>query len=77
MRRFWLPEVGTVTKKEADEEARKIIAKRNRKAERIIQKAKDDGIWKPGLDTNQELLRDLDKEIWNELQELANSIDEQ
>jgi hypothetical protein len=66
-----------VTKKEADEEARKIIAKRNRKAERIIQKAKDDGIWKPGLDTNQELLRDLDKEIWNELQELANSIDEQ
>ena len=66
-----------MTKKEADEEARKIIAKRNRKAERIIQKAKDDGIWKPGLDTNQELLRDLDKEIWNELQELANSIDEQ
>nr|DAO88982.1 MAG TPA: hypothetical protein [Caudoviricetes sp.] len=66
-----------MTKKEADEEARKIIAKRNRKAERIIQKAKDDGIWKPGLDTNQELLRDLDKEIWNELQELASSIDEQ
>ena len=66
-----------MTKKEADEEARKIIAKRNRKAERIIEKAKDDGIWKPGLDTNQELLRDLDKEIWNELQELANSIDEQ
>ena len=66
-----------MTKKEADEEARKIIEKRNRKAERIIQKAKDDGIWKPGLDTNQELLRDLDKEIWNELQELANSIDEQ
>lgn len=68
---------GNCDKKEADEEARKIIAKRNRKAERIIQKAKDDGIWKPGLDTNQELLRDLDKEIWNELQELANSIDEQ
>lgn len=66
-----------MTKKEADEEARKIIAKRNRKAERIIKKAKDDGIWKPGLDTNQELLRDLDKKIWNELQELANSIDEQ
>ena len=66
-----------MTKKEADEEARKIIAKRNRKAERIIKKAKGDGIWKPGLDTNQELLRDLDKEIWNELQELANSIDEQ
>ena len=66
-----------MTKKEADEEARKIIAKRNRKSERIIKKAKDDGIWKPGLDTNQELLRDLDKEIWNELQELANSIDEQ
>lgn len=66
-----------MTKKEADEEARKIIAKRNRKAERIIKKAKDDGIWKPGLDTNQELLRDLDKEIWNELQELANNIDEQ
>ena len=66
-----------MTKKEADEEARKIVAKRNRKAERIIKKAKDGGIWKPGLDTNQELLRDLDKEIWNELQELANSIDEQ
>ena len=66
-----------MTKKEADEDARKIIAKRNRKAERIIKKAKDDGIWEPGLDTNQELLRDLDKEIWNELQELANSIDEQ
>nr|DAK56798.1 MAG TPA: hypothetical protein [Caudoviricetes sp.] len=66
-----------MTKKEADEEARKIIAKRNRKAERIIKKAKDDGIWEPGLDTNQELLRDLDKEIWDELQELANSIDEQ
>ena len=66
-----------MTKKEADEEARKIIAKRNRKAERIIQKAKDEGIWKPGLDTNQELLRDLDKETWNELQELASSIDEQ
>ena len=66
-----------MTKKEADKEARKIIAKRNRKAERIIKKAKDDGIWEPGLDTNQELLRDLDKEIWDELQELANSIDEQ
>ena len=31
-----------MTKKEADEEARKLIAKRTRKAERIIKKAKDD-----------------------------------
>lgn len=65
-----------MNKKEADKKAIEIFKERNKKADEIIKKAKDEGTWKSGLDTNRELFKELDKEYFAKIQELAKQIDE-
>lgn len=64
-------------KAQADIEAKKIFEERNRKADEIIKKAKEDGIWLTGLDSNKGLFKELDKETKQKLKELAAMIDEE
>ncbi|MCM1308051.1 MAG: hypothetical protein NC223_05575 [Butyrivibrio sp.] len=65
-----------MTREEADAEAKKIISESNRKEDEIIAKAKADGTWVSGLDTNRELFEPIKKETWEKLQKLAAMIDE-
>lgn len=66
-----------MNKQQADTEARKIFQERNRKADEIVKKAKEDGTWKMGLDSNNSLFEDLDRETKEKLKVLASMIDEE
>ncbi len=63
-------------KEQADKIAMEIIKERNKKADEITEKAKNEGKLMCGLDTNRELFVELDKEYFAKLQELAKQIDE-
>ena len=66
-----------MNKAQADIEAKKIFDERNRKAEEIIKNAKAEGTWQMGLDSNNGLFEDLDKETKEKLKVLASMIDEE
>ena len=65
-----------MNKVQADIEARKIFEESNKKADEIIKKAKEDGTWQAGLDSNKKLFADLDNETKEKLKLLASKIDE-
>lgn len=65
-----------MNKNQADIEAKKILQESNRKAEEIIKKAKKDGTWKKGLDSNNSLFDDLHKETKEKLKALASLIED-
>ena len=69
-------EGGNVNKKQTYEEFIRIIEERNEKSEKIIKKAKQDGIWNEGLDSNRPLFEKLDKETNKKIEELKKMIDE-
>ena len=62
-------------KKQADIEAKKIFQESAKKAEEIERKAKEDGTWELGLDSNNRLFDDLHKETKEKLKILASLID--
>lgn len=64
-----------MTKAEADIEAKKIFGEWNDEAEKVTQKAKENGVWKGGLDGNSHLFKELDEKYRNKLRELALKID--
>lgn len=66
-----------MNKKQADIEAKKIFQERNKKADEIIKKAKEEGTWKNGLDSNNGLFVDLDRETKEKLKLLSSMIDEE
>lgn len=66
-----------MNKEQADKEARKILQASNKKADDIIKKAKEDGTWKMGLDSNNSLFEDLHRETKEKLKVLASMIDEE
>lgn len=66
-----------MNKAQADIEAKKIFEERNRKADEIMKKAKEDGTWQMGLDSNNGLFKELDKETKEKLKVLASMIDEE
>lgn len=68
---------GRMNKKQADIEAKKIFQESVKKAEEIEKKAKENGTWKMGLDSNNELFEDLHKETKEKLKLLASMIDEE
>ena len=65
-----------MNKKQADKEAEKIFREHNKKADEIIMNAKENGTWQMGLDSNNHLFKQLDKETKAKLQKLAEMIDE-
>lgn len=66
-----------MNKEQADEEARKILQTSSEKVDDIIKKAKEDGNWKMGLDSNNSLFEDLHRETKEKLKVLASLIDEE
>ena len=65
-----------MNKEQAIKEAKKIFRESNEKAEKIIEAAKKNGTWKPGLDGNKELFAELDKETQEKLKHLRSMVDE-
>lgn len=65
-----------MNKQQAAIEAKKIFRERNKKADEIIETAKKNGTWKMGLDSNNDLFIELDKETQEKLKLLQSMIDE-
>lgn len=65
-----------MTREQADKEALKIFRETNIEEERIMENAKKDGTWLPGIDGNEYLFRELRKKALEKLQKLSSEIDE-
>ena len=66
-----------MNKEQARKEYEKIIRETNDKCEEIIKKAKADGTWLPGLDSNNYLVKEVDNEAKEKIKKLASLIDEE
>lgn len=66
-----------MNRQQANVEAGKIFDERNRRADEIIKKAKEDGIWQPGLDANRVLFKKLDEETREKLKSLEAMIEKE
>ncbi len=66
-----------MNKIQADIEAEKIFDNVAKTKEEIMKKAKEDGIWKMGLDSNNDLFKKVDDEAKEKLKKLASMIDEE
>lgn len=64
-----------MTREEARIKYESILDERNEKADLIIQKAKSEGRWAMGLDSNRELFVELDKETKQKIAQLCEQID--
>lgn len=65
-----------MTRQQAELEYRKLLTEWNKEKSEIMDRAKREGIWKPGLDSNGELFKDIADKYKRKLQELRDSIDE-
>lgn len=66
-----------MTKEEANQIAKEIYKEWSKQVEEITQKAKRDGIWEKGLDSNRRLFKELDEKTKDKLRTLADMIDEE
>lgn len=64
-----------MTKEQAKKEYEKIILDRNKKADLIIKEAKEKGVWKPGLDSNNHLFKEIDAEAKRQIELISSQID--
>lgn len=65
-----------MTKEQVEEEYRKLLRETIAAEDRIMKEAEENGTWKPGLDSNKELFKDIKKEFYRKINELKNSVDE-
>lgn len=65
-----------MNKKQASIEAEKIFKEHNKKSDEIVKKAKENGEWQMGLDSNNHLFDDLNKETREKLEKLRLMIEE-
>lgn len=63
-----------MNKEQAKEEYIKIIKEVNKKQDAIIKKAKEDGKWMAGLDSNKSLFKEINEKAKLELAELESQI---
>lgn len=66
-----------MNKNQAYIEAEKIIDDYIKKEKAIIEKAKKNGTWKPGLDANNDLFREIVKERNEKLSLLSSMVDKE
>ena len=65
-----------MTEEQAKIEAKKIFKEWGKKQDEIMEKAKANGTWRKGcLDGNQDLLKELKKEMENKLEVLKSLVD--
>ena len=65
-----------MTKEQVEEEYRKLLRETIAEENRIMKESEENGTWKPGLDSNKELFKDIKKEFYRKINELKNSVDE-
>lgn len=65
-----------MTKEQAMIEHRKIIKEYVRKSKAIIEEAEANGTWKMGLDSNNGLFKDLDRETKEKIKLLKEMVEE-
>ena len=65
-----------MTREQAEQEYRKLLNEWIEEEDNIMQKAKEDGTWKPGLDSNRELFEDLSGKYYKRIRDLQASVDE-
>ncbi len=66
-----------MTKEQAYNEAKKVFEEDARKSKEIIEKAKKEGKWLPGLDSNRHLFKELRAETKAKLELINSMIDEE
>lgn len=66
-----------MTKEQADKEAEKIFKEANKKYDEAERKAKAEGRWLPGLDSNRAIYEPIDREAKEKLRLLAEMIDDE
>ena len=64
-----------MNKEQAQKEYEKIIRETNVKCEEIIKRAKADGTWLPGLDSNNYLFKEVNDEAKEKIKELAAKVE--
>lgn len=64
-----------MNKEQAQKEYEKIIHETNVKCEEIIKRAKADGTWLPGLDSNNYLFKEVNDEAKEKIKELAAKVE--
>ena len=67
---------GKMTKIEADIKAKEIFEEISKECDEIMEKAKAEGQWRPGLDSNNYLFKEVHERGRKRLEELAAMIDE-
>lgn len=67
---------GKMNKEQIQAEYLKLLSKRCDEADEIVKKAKENGTWMPGLDSNRDLFLELDKQFKIKIEELKNKLDE-
>ncbi len=65
-----------MNKEQAKEEYLKIIREVNRKSDEIIAEAKKNGTWRMGLDSNNDLFKEIDDEAKKKIKDLLSHITE-
>ena len=56
-----------MTKEQVEEEYRKLLRETIAAEDRIMKEAEENGTWKPGLDSNKELFKDIKKEFYRKI----------
>ena len=64
-----------ISKEKAKEMFIQIIEEMGKEEDEIIAKAKEEGRWLPGLDSNNHLFKDVKKKYWKKVEELAKKVE--
>lgn len=64
-----------MTKRQALEEIKKILDDYVKKSDKIIRNAKQNGIWLMGLDSNNGLFKQLQKECNEKIKQIVSMVD--
>lgn len=65
-----------MTREQIELEYRRLLKEQLEEEEKIMKMAKEDGTWKPGLDSNRELFTGSTEKFFQKVQELRNRLDE-
>ncbi len=65
-----------MTREQAEIEYKKIMKNSLDRENEIVKDAKKKGIWKMGLDSNNELFQELYEETWRKISVLKTMVDE-
>ena len=64
-----------MNKEQAQEEYLKLLAEKVKEEDRIMEEAKAQGKWKPGLDSNRGLFTELNQEFQKKIELLKSMVD--